>query len=171
MEIKRTITGTEPISVAEFKLFANTEYTDDDAVLIPSIITGSRSIAEQYTGRSFIAQTIEVNQVFESGDLDEITGIKLPFPNHTEITSVKMNGSSFTAYAKTGINQYTVYLTGLSADSNGICEVNIVFKSSGTCPEEAKTAIKNIALDMYTNRSTTPLNENGVKLLTTLRLY
>ncbi len=171
MEIRKTITGAEPVLIADFKTFANTDYTDDDLILIPICITGAREIAEKLTGLGLIAQTVEISEVFTSDEIDPINRIRLPLPIHGTIDSVTVNGTAFTAFTTTGLNQKTVYLTGLTANSNGVCEVVIQFKCTGVCTSGIKAAILNIALDMYTNRSTADLNLNGIKLLSPYKIY
>jgi len=49
----------EPVSIDEFKLFANIDFTDYDT-LIPELLETARDYCEGYTGRAFIKQTWEL---------------------------------------------------------------------------------------------------------------
>ncbi len=179
-ELRRTITGTvEPVTLADFKEFAETAYTDNDAVLLPSLITTARELAERLTGRALIGQTIEYNEVLTAQDIEYIYAVRLPFPNHSVINSVMVNGVIFPGYTTTGLDKKVVYLPGLTMYNSGItpygqgnCEIYISYAAiPGTIPQGLITAIKNIAKDLYVNRGVKELNENGVKMLQPYKIY
>lgn len=69
--------SVEPVTLAEVKLYCRIDVADDDA-LITSLITASRILAEQYTRRSFITQTLEASfdydELFEYGPYIELLG-------------------------------------------------------------------------------------------------
>jgi hypothetical protein len=170
-EVIKTIAdeAVEPVAVNELKAFCATAYTDDDAILLPSLITAARDFCETFCNRAFIDQTIEY--IENINEPDAIQVIQLPYSGPATITGITVNGTATTDYSTTGSERLTVYITGLVPDSYGNCEVVITYDITVVCPEAVKTAIKNIAKDMYENRSIKPLNGNGVLLLTPFKVY
>ena len=173
-ELRRTITGTlEPVSLTDIKEFAESAYTDNDAVLWPSLITSARELAERFTGRALIAQTIEYSEVLTALEIEFIHSVRLPFPNHTGLPTVNINGNPFLTYTKTGLDRYVLYLPGLTSYNSGIspyadgkCEIYVNYMAvPGVIPQGLITAIKNIAKDLFVNRGKDSLNENGMRLL------
>jgi hypothetical protein len=171
-ETIRTKTAkVEPVTLDESKNFLNTEYTDDDRNLIPSLCTAARELAEQFCNRSFVAQTIEYSEVIDADELEYQYVIKLPYPDHLSVDEVKINGVVNTDYVKTGTTRLSVYLTGLATGEAGVCEVYVKYKASGTCPEMVKTAIKQIVKDSYENRGKDLMSNNGLTLLMPYKVY
>ena len=75
--------NAEPITVAEVKLNGRIDGDELDS-LIPGYIAAVRSYAEQYTGRRFINQTLELVL-----DAFPVRGIDLQVPQVSSIVSVK----------------------------------------------------------------------------------
>jgi len=59
IEVNRTVTGSEGITLTEAKAFLRVDFTEDDD-LITDLIGQSRDLIEQYTNRSLIDSTIKV---------------------------------------------------------------------------------------------------------------
>lgn len=168
----RTITAkAEPVTLDDLKNYLNTVYTDDDNRLIPGLLKSARQLSETFTNRALIAQTIEYTEVIDSDELDYQYVIKLPYPDHSTIEEVKVNGVAVTDYVKTGSTRLSVYLTGLTANSVGACEVYVKYKCPGTCIDGIKTAIMCITKDMYENRGKDQLTENGMIMLMPYKIY
>ncbi len=148
MQIKETITGTEPITVVEVKDYLNIDFTTHDT-LIGTLITGVREEIEKYTGLSLIAKTIEY---FDEEIPEEI---KLPYPVHSEIVEVKFNGTVSTAYFKTGLTQFIIIPDGVSVTTANDYGVYIKYKCSGICPPGIKTEILKLLDEKYRNRGNT----------------
>lgn len=126
MNLVRTVDATtEPVTLAEVKLFSRIDITDDDA-LLTALIKSARRQAENYCRRAFIEQTWRysldaINAPRSASDisaniLDEVRGrvisdtIELPMPNLLSVTSV-------TSYDKT--NAATVFSTSnYTVDTN-----------------------------------------------------
>jgi len=160
MQTKRTVTGVEPILLADAKLFLRTDYTTDDT-LITRLILSARERAEKFCNCSFVAQSIELSHDLE----DDETKITLPYPNHLSIEEVKVDGV-VSGYTKTGLNRFTIQLA-----EQGTGELTVKYKASGECPEGVKSAIYDIIKESYDNRSEMPMNENAMVKLTPYKIY
>lgn len=160
MQIKKVITGTEPITSAEVKTYCKIDYTDEDT-LITALISGVREHVELFTGLSLIATTIEY---FDEEIDEEIT---LPFPEHLSVDEVKIDGVVSTAYTKTGLSQYII-TPNTTVSSGGTDKgIYIKYKTSGVCPSGIKNEMLKIIDEKYRNRGNTfegsisELNENA----------
>ena len=142
MQIKTTITGFEPISLADAKNYLRVDYTEDDN-LITSLISIARECAERYCNRSFIAKQIEYY------DPDWISPVTLPYPNHDEILSVKV-GDVETTYQVSGLNRKIIKVSSDVEDS----ALYVKYTTTGNPSEAEKNAIMRIVSEMYENRST-----------------
>jgi len=161
MNIVRTITGAYPISLADAKMYLKAnDYTTDD-LLITQLIASATVQAEKFCNRSFVPQTIQYHEAFKADELDAVTELRLPYPNHVAVTEVKINGVVTTGYTVVGLNKLIVNVTGVSIGDAGIYAQVIVKYTAGDCSEAEKLAIKNIVRDMYFNRADGPLNENA----------
>lgn len=159
-QIKKTVTGSEWITNTDMKVYLKVDYTTDDT-LITALITAAREQAELYCNRSFIAQTIEYDEV------DWSNPIKLPFPNHNAITEVKIDGTLTTDYTKTGLTQFAVTMTASGSSDK---ELYIKYTALGSPTESEKNALKRIVADMYETRNNT-LSENGMVWLLPFKNY
>lgn len=170
MNTTRTVTGAEPILLAAAKLFLKVDFTTDDT-LITDIITSAREQAERFCARSFVAQTIVYQETIPDKDIELETELRLPYPNHTAITEVKINGTVSTAYTKTGLNHFVVKYSGLTTGDDGKnAEIQVSY-TAGDCPAGVKIALYNIIREMYFNRSDGPLSENAYVWLTPYICY
>jgi len=160
MQIKQTITGTEPITSAEVKTYCKIDYADEDA-LITSLIKGVREQVELFTGLALIAKTIEY---FDEEINEEI---KLPYPEHSSIEEVKIDGVVSTAYTKTGLSQFIIMPNQIVSSGGTDRGIYIKYKTSGVCPDGIKEEMKKIIDEKYRNRGNTfegsisELNENA----------
>ena len=171
-EVSKTKTAkVEPVTLADMKNYLNTEYTDDDKNLIPSLIMSARELAENFCNRSFVASTIEYTEMLDSDELEYLYVIKLPFPDHASVDEVKINDVITTNYTKTGSVRLSVYLPGLAIGESEVCTVYVKYKTAGNCPEAVKTAIMQIVKDMYENRGKDPMSANGFSLLQHYKVY
>jgi len=146
MQIKETVTGSEPLSASEVKSYLKIDFTTDDT-LIGTLITGVRQQIEIFTGLALVEKTIEY---FDEEIDDEIV---LPFPVHSAISEVKLNGVISTDYVKTGLTQFIIKpndTTLLSdADDYG---VKITYTTTGTCPQAIKNEMLKLLDEKYRNR-------------------
>lgn len=149
MQIKETITGSEPITATEVKSWLKVDFTDDDT-LIAMLITSVRESLEKFTGLALIAKTVEYfNEEIESE-------ILLPYPAHTAITEVKINGVISTSYVKTGLNQFIVFPNQVqSTMAIADAGIKITYTCTGTCPTALKTAMLKEIDEQYRNRGNT----------------
>ena len=146
MQIKETITGTEPLTASEVKSYLKVDFTTDDT-LIGTLITGVREQIEQFTGLALVVKTIE----YFDDEIEE--EIKLPFPEHDAITEVKINGVVSTGYIKTGLSQFIIKpnttQTETSSDDYGFyCK----YTTLGTCPTAIKNEMLKLIDEKYRNR-------------------
>ena len=163
MDIKRTtIDGSnEPVTATEVKNYLKIDFTDDDT-LIETIISGVREMAEQRTGLSLIPSTIVY---FEDSDYDD--EIRLPYPEHNDVTEVIQNSEDITADCIiTGETEKVVKLPYIY---DGI---KITYTTLGTCPAGVKLALLKAIADIYERRGNTfegaiaELSENSIAMLT-----
>jgi uncharacterized phiE125 gp8 family phage protein len=79
------ITANEPVSLAEAKNYLKlpSASTSDDTILL-DLIRSAREQCEQYCGRAFAPKTLTVLVSEPVG-----TEIELPYPPHTEVSSVE----------------------------------------------------------------------------------
>jgi uncharacterized phiE125 gp8 family phage protein len=75
--------SVEPITLVEAKAHLRVDHTDDDT-LIQGLIAASRTSCENWTGRAFITQTLEL--VIDDFPSDEIL---IPKPPLQSVTSIK----------------------------------------------------------------------------------
>lgn len=148
MQIKETITGSEPVTASEVKAYLKVDFTTDDT-LIGQLITGIREQIELFTGLALIAKTVEY---FDEEIPTE--PVKLPFPEHLSIEEMKLNGVVSTSYVKTGLSQFIVTLTATSTETSVIDNAGfyIKYKTVGTCPSGIKTEIYKAIDEKYRNR-------------------
>lgn len=112
------ITGSEPVTSAEVKAWLKVDFSDEDT-LITALITQVRELAEEAAGLALVVKTVEY---FED-DIDIISEwIKLPYPVHSAITEVVLNGDTLTTsdYKTTGLTQKLIKLAsaGVVTDDN-----------------------------------------------------
>jgi len=170
MDIKRTtIDGSsEPVTATEVKSYLKIDFTDDDT-LIETIISGVREMAEQQTGLSLIPSTIVY---FEDSDYDD--EIRLPYPEHNDVTEVIQNSEDITADCIiTGETEKVVKLPYIyDSITENDYGVKITYTTLGTCPAGVKLALLKAIADIYERRGNTfegaiaELSENSIAMLT-----
>lgn len=148
MQIKETVTGVEPVTATEVKNYLKVDFSNDDT-LISDLITGIREQIELFTGLSLVVKTIEY---FDDEIDDEI---KLPYPEHDEITEVKINDEVTDAYIKTGLTQLIIKPTVISVNDANDYGIKITYTTKGTCPKGIKIEILKAIDEKYRNRGNT----------------
>lgn len=148
MQIKETVTGTEPVTATEVKNYLKVDFSNDDT-LISDLITGIREQIELFTGLSLVEKSIEY---FDEVIDDEI---KLPYPEHDAITEVKINNEVSTAYIKTGLTQFIIKPTVISVNDANDYGIKITYTTKGTCPKGIKIEILKAIDEKYRNRGNT----------------
>ena len=110
MKYSVTVTGTEPITLADAKAFLKTlpGDTSEDAAVITPLITAAREYCEKVTGRALVAQTvIAYPEVFQKV-------MRLPRPPITSVTSVEYTDTDGTEAA---LEDYTADDENIAFDS------------------------------------------------------
>ena len=149
MQIKQTVTGSEPLTSTEVKNYLKIDFTTDDT-LIGTLITGVREQIEEFTGLALVAKTIEY---FDDEIPEEI---KLPYPEHLSIEEVKFNNEVSTAYVKTGLTQFIIKPTTITVNTDSDdYGVYIKYKTSGVCPQAIKNEMLKLLDEKYRNRGNT----------------
>lgn len=150
-DIKYSELGTEPITSTLVKAYCKVDYPDEDT-LITLMITSLRQQVEEFTGRSLIAKTMDI--FYPDFNSDE--KIYLPFPDHDEITSVKVNGTAITDYVKSGVTQFCIIVpSSYSVGSSNNFGLQVTVKALGTCPESIKLEMLRLINESYRNRGNT----------------
>lgn len=138
MIVSRTITGTEPVTLNEAKLWLKVDYTADDT-LITDLISHCRELIENYIERSLVASTVTV-EVFAEG-----TYI-LPLPNHISVDAVTLDGAATDEYIATGTSLKRITFT-----STGV--YRITYKTDSLVFPALKTLLKKLIAHNYENRN------------------
>lgn len=148
MQIKETVTGSEPLTASEVKSYLKIDFNNDDT-LITSLITGVRENIELFTGLALVQKTI---QYFDENIEKEI---KLPYPEHLEIVQVKINNEISTSYIKTGLNQFIIKPQTISINSANDYGILIEYKTTGHCQQGIKNEMLKALDEKYRNRGNT----------------
>jgi len=158
MIVSRTISGSEPVTAADAKLFLKVDYSADDA-LITEMISGFREMIEEIIGRSLVNSTIVYERLVEAGE-----EIDLPYPNHGEITSVTKDGETVTGYTEAGTYRKTI-----TFESSG--RYVITYTTTAFSNSHVKTMIKkHVARNYETRNGEVTLNSEDYALLMPLIL-
>ena len=159
MQIKQTITGSEPLTLAEVKAYCSIDHDSDDTYLT-ALITRVREIAEKSTDKSFIDKTI----IAFWSDYEQV--MTLPYPPHTAITEVKINDVDVTSDTfKTGLTEFIitlpyVYTVGNSIENEGL---KVTYTVTADVPGGVKEAMLKLIKDLYDNRGEqTDYNSNNL---------
>lgn len=149
---------SEPISLDEAKNYLKIDFDTEDT-LLAEMITSAREQAELFCNRSFVPKTIE----FSTKDFED--PVLLPFPNHTEITSVSVDGEAV-EYTSTGLTQLEIEVTAIGK------ELKVIYQAGGIITKAEKEALKKVVADMYRNRDeSSALTENAMGYLSTFKVY
>jgi hypothetical protein len=135
-----SVTGSEIVSVSEFKSFARISNTLDDT-LIGSIIVQARIWCENYISRDIVAK----NRTYY---IPETNGIfDLPFGPIESISSIHIEGTAYTDYTIDGLDNETIDLDGPAE------KVKIVYVTSGLDDKLLEQSILQLSTTLYDNRS------------------
>lgn len=135
MDVVRTITGSEPISTADMKLYLKVDFTTDDT-LIAQMIKSAREQLEEFCQRSFVAASCVLTL-----DADTDEEYRLPYPDIATVTA--QDGMT----VKGGKIKYVTF------DVAG--EKTVAYTTAGNCPEGMKIIIMKAVAEMYQNRQNT----------------
>lgn len=141
-----TVTGSEPISLAQAKGYLRVSHDDEDD-LIESLITAARQWAESYTNKAIVEQTVVAYYDAPQQDFE------LPLGNATSLTSVTNGGEAVTAKLLVG-NPSIVTIVGdvpVSVDEKQ--SVVITYDAGfAVAPKNIQQAMKILISDMYEHR-------------------
>lgn len=163
--------AAEPITLAEAKAHLRVDTADEDG-LITSLITVARAVAEAYTNRALVTQTLELTlDAFPGGD----GIIELPRPRLQAVTSVTYVDESGLARTMT-TSEYQVdaraepgrvapaYGTTWPATREQFNAVTIRYTAgygaAAAVPESIKAAIKLLVAHLFENRE--PVNVGSI---------
>jgi uncharacterized phiE125 gp8 family phage protein len=154
---------TEPVSVADFKLYAKLDTGTLDDTIIAELITTSREQCEDYTGVSIITRSVTATLNNSNG------GIYLPYCPFISLTSiVDCDGNAILPANYKLSNQFG---TGYFPQLLWPCDrqVTLVYTAGyGVPPAKFITAIKQQTFFLYENRGDDPLIYRGVEAAITL---
>ena len=135
-----SVTGSEIVTVDEFKSFARISNTTDDT-LISSIIVQARIWCENYISRDIVAK----NRTYY---IPETNGIfDLPFGPIASISSITIDGSAYTDYTIEGLDNETIDLDGPAE------KVKITYVTSGLEDNLLEQSILQLGSTLYDYRS------------------
>ena len=159
-----TITGTEPVTLAEAKLYLRIDDNAEDT-LIEALISSAREWAETNTNKAIVSQTVAAYY-----DKPERT-FELPIGNATALTSVTNDGDAVTARLLVG-SPSTVEITGdLPYPTNERRSVVFTYTAGyATVPKRIKQAILILVADMYENREAQVIGQSVAENSTLERL-
>lgn len=134
-----SVTGTEIVTVDEFKSYARISNTADDT-LIGNIIVQARIWCENYISRDIVAKNRtyyvpETNGVFD-----------LPFGPIASISSITIEGTAYTDYTVEGLDNETIDLDGPAE------KVKITYITSGLDDKLLEQSILQLGSTLYDNR-------------------
>lgn len=156
MQIRYSNVGsTEPITLAQVKAWLKVDFSDEDTTILTPMLTQIRELAEEATGLALIDKTIEY---FED-DRDLINGwIKLPYPVHSDISSVVLDSNTLTDndYRVTGLTQKLIKISsaGSNTDDDDM-GLTVTYTTLGTCPNGIKLAMIKEVAEAYEKRGDT----------------
>jgi len=181
-DVKRTVTGAEPVTVAEMKAFILNRYDETDQASLSqldAVITAAREMAEQYCNRSFIVQEIELTDFVKGCWSDDVPEFVLPFPNHLAVVEVKVDDVATSDYTTVGLSRITVQFTSRYFTTGTTGTKFYIKYTAGECPGQGKNAIMQLAKEMYEDRGgmqgtikdALTKFANGLNLLNSLIIY
>lgn len=165
--------ATEPITVAEVKLYLRVD-TDADDALISAMITAARETVELYTSRALVTQTIT-----QKMDCFPVFGFQLsmhPVQSITSITYKDSNGDSQTISPNVYmLDDYSLpnavvlkngqSWPGVYSETNAVTVVYVAGEADTATPKAIEQAMLLTIADFYENRT------NYVKRLPTAAEY
>ena len=142
LQISRTITGSEPVTLAEAKAYNRVLFSVDDST-IELLITQARETLEQATNLSLVEQTIELT-------IDTYKDkFRLPYGPIVSVTTVTLN---------TGLGDDTVSADYISDNGlikfNGKGTLKAEYEAGGVEFQGLRIAMLEMIAFLYTNRGT-----------------
>lgn len=149
MSYETAQTGTEPVSLADMKLYLRVDHNDEDD-LIESLIVTAREWAETHTEKAIIEQ--DVTAYFDDIERE----IELPLGNATDITAIR-NGSDVldpSTYKLLIGSPSAVYFLGNLPETEKEAQSIAIEYAAGyaVTPKRIIQAIKILVADMYEHR-------------------
>ena len=138
LQISRTITGSEPVTLAEAKSYNRVLFSVDDST-IELLITQARETLEQATNLSLVEQTIELT-------LDTYNDkFRLPYGPIVSVTTVTVNTDNVTDdyISDNGLIKF-----------NGTGTLKAEYEAGGVEFQGLKIAMLEMIAFLYTNRGT-----------------
>lgn len=150
------VTGSEPVTVEEMKIFCHIDNDEEDD-LFPTMIKAARQYAEHYTGRKLIKATYEVK-------FDDCNWTPIPLTPCLELLSVKVDGEEVTdnslwLYTPSAVGGEPVFAVFKPLDGfpNGVITLQV---SAGYCTEAEKQWIMVRVNNWYEQRATFGIGPN-----------
>ena len=142
MQIIRTVSGSEPVTLAQAKAYNRVLFSVDDST-IELLITQARETLEQATNLSLVEQTIELT-------LDTYKDkFRLPYGPIVSVTTVTLN---------TGLGDDAVSADYISDNGlikfNGTGTLKAEYEAGGVEFQGLKIAMLEMIAFLYTNRGT-----------------
>ena len=150
------VTGNEPVSVDELKVFCHVDNDDEDE-LFPTMIKAARQYAEHYTGRILVPSTYEIT-------VDAKERVEIPVTPCLELLSVKVDDveiddSTLWEYTPSAVGGKPVFAVFDPLD--GFPEGKIILRVSvGYCTDAEKQWILVRANNWYEQRATFGIGPN-----------
>ena len=138
MQIIRTVSGSEPVTLAEAKAYNRVLFSVDDST-IELLITQARETLEQATNLSLVEQTIELTL---NAYKDKF---RLPYGPIVSVTTVTVNTDNVTAdyISDNGLIKF-----------NGKGTLKAEYEAGGVEFQGLKIAMLEMIAFLYTNRGT-----------------
>lgn len=145
--------ATEPLTLAEIKLFLRVDGSDEDS-LLNSLTIVAREMAEKYTGHVLITQDWQMSQVFVAGQ--DIPVIPEPVQNITQV-AVEYNNVQTVISAseyELAIDNMLSFSSNISADKV-IIDVTAGYGAAEDVPAPIKQGILHCISYLYHHREET----------------
>lgn len=158
---------SEPVTLAELKLFTRVDFDEDDA-LITSLGIAAREFVEIATGRALMTQTLEL--VRPCFPLDALSLPRSPIQNITSVTYLDRSGDEGTLVLDTDyyldLDSAPAVLSPsrywpATADRSNAVRIRYVagYETAEEVPHTLKTVICALVAHWYDNRE--PTNRSG----------
>jgi hypothetical protein len=141
MIVSRTITGAEPILLADAKLWLKVDYSTDDT-LINDLISSCRELIEQFTGRSVVESTVilEISAPYINEKY------QLPLPTHVSVDAVTLDGVATSEYTESGTS-----IKSITFPTSG--SYRITYKTGAMTFPGIKMVLRKLVAHNYENRN------------------
>lgn len=161
------ITGNEPVTLAEMKLYLRVDHDAEDA-LIGELITAAREWAETHTEKAIVQQSV-------TAYFDQFTReIELPLGNVNSVTAIRSDGDVLApeSYRLLVGSPSAVYFIGtLPRAEDGSQSIEVEYSAGyAEAPKRIKQAIKIMVADMYEHREAQVIGQTVAENATLERL-